>query len=267
MRRPLVVSLMVLALASIPASVALAQVAPQYTGSEPADGAEMHKAPDTVTVTFSEPLDGSSKLIVKDHCGNRLDDGKVTVSITELSVGIEDKPSGHYMVTYAAVGIGGITGTTEGTFSFKVHAGTGCDGGAGHDQHGGTGTDHSGSDDHSGGSDHSGHSGGSGHNAGSGDGHTADHSGGAHDDHGAMASDDHSDHAAGGNTEHQDHRNDAVADAERKKENQERLTQLATGGSPYPGLGPDSEAVLMSLGLAAAFGLLGGWVLRTSSRT
>jgi methionine-rich copper-binding protein CopC len=254
---------MVLALATIPASVALAQVAPQYMDSEPADGAEMHKAPDTVTVTFSEPLDESSKMIVKDHCGNRLDDGRVTVSLNELSVGIKDKPAGHYMVTYAAVGLGGITGTTQGTFSFKVHAGTGCDGGAGHDHHGGTGMDHSDHDDHTGGSDHSGHSGGAGHQAGSGHEHTTDHSGGAHTDHGTAPGSDHSDHAPGGDAEHQGH-HDAVAEVERKKE---RLTQLATGGSPYPGLGPDSEAVLMSLGLAAAFGLMGGWILRTSSRT
>jgi methionine-rich copper-binding protein CopC len=260
MRRIVVVGCLAFVLASVPAVAALAQAAPQMTASDPEDGAQLHEAPDTVSATFNEPLDESSKMVVEDHCGNRLDDGNVTVSVNELSVGIAKKPAGHYIVTFAATGVGGVTGNTNGTFSFEVHAGTECTGGSGHHHHGGTGSEHTGHNGHTG-SQHEGH-----------EGHGASHEhAGGHTEHSGHLAGEHADHAE--HAEHADHTDaehhhedaSAVAAEQLKEQKEARVTQIASGDSPYPGLGPNSEAVLMSLGLAAAFGLLGGWVLRVSS--
>ena len=253
------------------ASAAVAPVAPQYSSSDPADGDTMHQAPDQVTVTFSEPLDSSSEMIVEDHCGNKLDDGNVEVSLNEMSVGIAKKPAGHYMVTYAADGVGGITGSTQGRFSFKVHAGEslcGDSGNGGHGGHGGSGSTtggthkgHGGSEGHDQGNGHSGHSKG-GHSAGGnqttgGSEHTAHESGagGSHMEHDA---------AAGSEAGHGEHADMKGGSSERDDQD---LTGLAAGETPMPELNPDSTAVLLALLLCAAFGALGGWVLRISARS
>src|SRR5687768_12967664 len=149
MARLALLALLALSLAApaVAAPAGAVALAPQYSSSEPADGEELHQAPDSVTATFTEPLDPSSEMIVEDHCGTRLDDRNVEVSLNEMTVGIAKKPAGHYMVTYVAEGIGGATGSNQGKFSFKVHAGEPCGGsGSGHDGHGrNTGDAH---DDH-----------------------------------------------------------------------------------------------------------------------
>jgi methionine-rich copper-binding protein CopC len=253
MRRSILLGFLSVAIAAVPA-LALAQAAPQYMSSEPEDGAELHKAPDQVTVTFNEPLDSSSQLVVENHCGDRLDDKKVEVSLNEMTVGIAKKPGGHYIVVYSAVGVGGVTGTNTGSFSFEVHAGEECTGGAHH--HGGeVGQGHEG---HEGGAGHEGHSGEEGHGAHQ-QGH-AGHSAGEHEGHSPTEHAGHLDHAAGEHANHSEGQTLTLAE-QRKR----RYGEIATGESAFPPLAPDTPAVFMSLGLAAGFGLIGGWVLRVSS--
>ena len=119
------IAIVFVAVLAIPASAA-ASAAPLYVASDPADREQIHQAPERVEVTFTEPLDESSDLTIQDTCGRTLDDGKVQVSANTMSVGIKRRPSGKYVVSYAATGIGGITGTNAGGFQFKVHAGRPC---------------------------------------------------------------------------------------------------------------------------------------------
>ena len=250
-------------LLTAPAGAALA-LAPQYVSSEPEDGAKLHQAPDEVRATFSEPLDPSSEMIVEDHCGNRLDDGNVEVSANEMAVGIEKKPSGHYMVTYAAVGLAGATGTTNGEFSFMVHAGKACDGGM---EHGHPGKDpkhpnehenHPGKEE----TRHEGHNN-MGHRSGTGGGdHSTGHNGG---EHATASGGSHSEHSMRSEDNHGQHDRVEAARQVRQQKNR-RLRGIATGESPFPALAPDSTAILLALALCAAFGGLGGWLLRVSAR-
>jgi methionine-rich copper-binding protein CopC len=237
--------------AALPASAA-----PQYQSSSPEDGEVVHKAPAQVSVTFSEPLDESSQMIVKDHCGNRLDDKNIEISLNEMSVGIAKKPAGHYMVTYRATGIGGVTGSTNGTFSFKVHAGTECSGGTHH--HGGSETGHQ---NHEGPGTHEGHEGQN--HEGRQSGHEG-HAAGTHEDH--AAHEDHLGHAA--QEEHaadQHHHHPDEEPLNLAQQKQRRYGEIASGESAIPPIAPDTPAVFASLALAAAFGVIGGWVLRVSS--
>src|SRR5687767_1723726 len=138
--RKIGLSALLMVLLAAPVLPAAAQgIAPEYVESEPSDGATMHQAPSEVIVRFSEPLDESSTMEVRDECGSKIDDGNVVVSLQEMSVGIAEEPSGPYKVNYYAKGIRGLTGQTTGSFTFTVHAGAACDGGGdgGHGGHGG----------------------------------------------------------------------------------------------------------------------------------
>ncbi|MDQ3646532.1 MAG: copper resistance protein CopC, partial [Actinomycetota bacterium] len=144
---------------------------PQLASSTPEAGSEQHQAPERVELTFSEPLDtGKSWVGVFDECRRRLDAGDVEVMLNEMSVGIAKTPAGKYTVVYQARGVGGVTGTTNGTFDFVVHAGESCDRGG-----------------------HSGHGDGGGNGAGDGNGHGDGHGDGDGDGHGNRGGDQHRD--------------------------------------------------------------------------
>lgn len=229
-----------------------ASAAPTYVSSEPADGERVHKAPEEVSVTFSEPLDPSSTLEVRDDCGRRADDEDVRVENNTMTVGMAVAYSGTYTVLYEAVGLAGLTGTTEDDFNFTVHMGPGCDGSAGgHGGHGdeGGGTEHG--DGHQGGGQHEGgrgeHAGGEhvtheaapGHGGGHGDHH------GEHDTQKATQGTDQSDDSAPG---------PSVAAAG------EQPTTAADRAAP-----PSASVAIVALALAAVVGVVGGWVLRVSA--
>lgn len=241
--------------------------APTYVASEPEEGEQVHKAPDEVTVTFSEPLDASSTMEVRNECGKRVDDGEITVELNQMSIGIAKKPVGEYQVDYVAVGPAGVTGSTEGSFTFTVHAGESCDGsGGGHDGHGGQkGGDQKGGG-HNGGHKGSGRESG-GHNGehlGSGGGHTAG-SGPAHTGHetAAPGSGHRADHDGPGHAGHHDkkneHRNDEHASPDEAPD--DRPIESAAGEGIAAEV-PDATTALIALALAAALGVLGGWLLR-----
>lgn len=101
--------------------------APQVVSSDPESGQEFHAdAPERVSITFSEPVDSSSRLRVLDDCGNRVDDGKISVGgilSNEISVGITKTVRSTYTVKYVATG---ITGEASGGYGFVVHGGKPC---------------------------------------------------------------------------------------------------------------------------------------------
>jgi len=263
----------VAALVVAPASAA--GMAPTYVSSEPSDGEELHRAPDRVEVTFSEPLDESSELSVTDSCGRTVDDGRASVDGNTVSIGIALKPSGHYQVDYRATGIAGLTGTTTGGFHFMVHFGKDCDGGSGggHEGHGGkkNGGGGGGHDEHdgSGGDQHE--SGGGHDESGSGEhtgsGHTSSTGGnahtGAHTD-GSGGDEGHGAHGKrnkgnGHKGKHRDHR---TTKGPASDEGSAGRTLAAGDGQP---LAPDGRAVTLALGFSLALGSVGGWFLRVSA--
>ena len=249
----LVVAVAVPAVASQPAP-------PRYQSSEPSDGATVHQPPDRVEVTFDQPLDDSSSLGIKDECGRTVDDGSTEVDGNSMSIGVAEKPSGDYHVEYTAVGLGGLTGRSEGHFTFTAHGGKPCDGGKNdhddhddddendHDDHGDKDhdSDRHDDDDHSTTTDH-----GSDHSSSDGD-HTE------HDS--AMGTHDGSGHSGGSDGNHDEHSGDGKAQA----------------GGDVPGITSpddtsrkllsraDSSTLLLSLGLCLLLGVLGGAILRTS---
>ena len=246
-------------LALIGGGVALA--APTYLSSQPADGERVHKPPKRVTITFSEPLDASSTMTVRDHCGRTLDNGNVQVEVNEMSVGIAKKPGGHYIVTYTAVGLAGVTGSAKGNFGFKVHAGKSCSGLQHQHQPKTTGT-------------------GNGHGAGHGNGsgqehethpptatseeHPDDHAGGAGGTEQGHAKHEGNKKHAGG--KHGDKRAHGLGHDANGHESGDRFQPQALdrGQTPIPDFVPGSEAVLMALAAAAGLGAFGGWLLRNS---
>lgn len=268
------------------APASAAAVAPSYVSSDPSDGEELHRAPDRVEVTFSEPLDASSELSVEDSCGRAVDDGNVTIEGNTMTVGIALKPSGHYEVSYAATGLAGVTGTNNGGFHFMVHLGKACDGGGGHSGHGGKNKGGGGD----GGGQHEGHGGGGGegeHEGGSGghsgSGHSSPTGGsGAHSG-GHMSSTDapaHSGgHAAGSGSERhgkrhgkghgkgrghgKGHGNHKGAAPDNSGTDETGAPPPLAAGDGQP-LAPDGQAVMLALGLSLALGAVGGWFLRVS---
>lgn len=258
-------SLLVLLVAA--PAVASQAAPPQYQSSEPSDGAAVHQAPDTVEVTFDQPLDSGSSLSVTDACGRSVDDGSTEVSGTTMSIGLEDKPSGRYLVEYVARGIGGLTGEEKGDFSFLAHGGDDCkrkgsqnnhSNGHGNDGQGNGNGDHEGN--HGEKNVSNGHAGND-HSAGSAGGSTATtHSG---TDHSTTATSGHNGagpDAQGGNQHsgsgHQGGSQAAgpeTIDGITSSDTQRELLTRA-----------DSTTLLISLALCAALGILGGVVLRAT---
>jgi methionine-rich copper-binding protein CopC len=233
------------------ASHALAAGAPQYVSSDPAKGESLHEAPERVEVTFSEPLDPSSDMAVSDECGRRVDDGQVEVVATQMSVGIEKQPAGKYTVEYTAVGIGGVTGSAGGSYSFSVHRGPTCPGGPGH---GGHGNGHNGTD---GGEQGHGHDRGE-HDPsvhGSGEAHEGDHT-----VHGAT-------HASGSAAAHEKHdgrngRHDHNGRGHEKHhpKKADEPPELAGPGLRSERL--DGSTAAVTIAVAMLFGVAGGGMLR-----
>lgn len=255
----------VLLLAAAAPAVASQAAPPQYESSEPSDGATVHQPPERVEATFDQPLDDSSSLVVTDACDRTVDDGRTEVDGNTMSVALEKAPSGEYHVEWTAVGLGGVTGTSKGHFTFTAHGGKACDGektdhhpdhpddpddpdhpdhpddGKGnHDDHG---------DDHGGSSDHD--------------------DNGTHTTHSSMSSGtSHNGHDGTGGREHNNHTSHAG----------DEKSQGNGGGESgeIPGITSaddrsrnvlsraDTSALLLSLGLCLVLGVLGGAILRAS---
>ena len=273
MRISLALRALILAVVMVGWMAAPALAEPTVLSSDPEAGAEMHEPPGEVTIEFSEPLQDSSGMTVKDGCGNKVSEGTgriVGTAMNELNVIVGDAPHrGTYTVEYVATG---VTGTATGSFDFVVHGGTACDGSGGGGNHGGhnnggggnTGGGNHGGHDGSGGGDHNSsggtHNGGATHNGS--DHNGSDHNGSDHD----MDDMDMSEH-----DEHQNmkHKNNNRHDGHKggKHPNQ------GNGGGPIAAPDdlagatdiPTGTTVVIALGLAILMGLIGGWVLRMST--
>lgn len=258
-------------LAGMAPAAARQNSAPVLVDSSPSNGETVHEAPARVEMTFSEPLDESSTIEVRDECNRRVDAGDTTVDLNEMSVGIAKAPSGVYVASYSATGLGGVTGTTDGSISFTVHMGSSCDGSGG--GHGGHGRDDGGGD-----GNHDGHGSGGGSGGHSGGDHSGgDHSGADHSGTSAHAAGAHSSggttHAAGGHNGahdnkgkgkgkhggHGKHGDQGDGDAA-----QPPVTDLAAPGDLVPA--PDGSTLLVALGASILFGAGGGLLVRVGVR-
>ncbi|MFN2594029.1 MAG: copper resistance protein CopC [Actinomycetota bacterium] len=229
--------------------------APMYVTSDPQSGSTVSSAPSTVTVTFSQPLDSSSKLRVIDHCGERVDTGGSRINLNQISVSLHQmEPSGKFIVLYTAVGPQGLTGATTNGFTFTATSGMACgmkmNMGGGSNMHGGG---------HMGGGDMGGMGSGDGSHAGMsmGDNMTMPTShGGSTNMNGMTMSHDRS-------TGHHGMKgmggmNDMHMGGHR------RPPPSASGALPAFDLRPDGTMALVALALAGALGGLGGIALRLS---
>lgn len=90
--------------------------------SDPIAGSSLKAAPPSVSLTFSQKLEGAfSSIRVFNAMGVRVDDGKAHVdpnNPTVLRVGLKPLTPGSYKVQWRALSVD--THTTEGAFSFKV---------------------------------------------------------------------------------------------------------------------------------------------------
>ena len=265
----------ILAVVMVGWMAAPALAAPTVLSTDPEEGATMHQPPGDVTIEFSEPLQESSGLTVKDSCGKKVSEGDSRIvgpAMNELNVVVGPAPHrGTYKVEYVATG---VTGTATGSFTFVVHGGVDCDGsggggGGGHGGHGGGGDGDGGGS----GGGHGGH-GGSGDGDGDHDSSRGDHDGsgdgGAH-----STSSDHSGMDMSGHGEHQDmaHKKSGKKNRHANHRPNEGANQRGPGNPPIAAPGgsdpvtdiPTGTTVVLALGLAVLMGSVGGWVLRVSS--
>lgn len=261
-------------LALAPFSAALASQAPQYISSDPAGGAELHEAPSSVSVSFSEPLDADSELHVF-ACGKRVDAKDSAVTLNEIEVSLASGPTGKYEVHWTAVGFGGITGTSEGSIGFSVgHGKVTCDGPGHGSGHGGKGGGkHEGSGHGSGGgSGHegSGHQGsghqGSGHSSGSGSSHSgsgSSHTGGSSHSGGGSHSASDGDHSGGhGKDDKSESGHGSGHGTSTTEDPAAGNPNFASDGGPFPIPTPESGAVILALVACLGLGITGGWLAR-----
>lgn len=261
MRRLLLLATAMVAMvfAAAPAALARAQeMAPTVRSADPPPGSQMHKAPAEVTLTFSEPLDPSSTMSVRDSCKQQIDNGAVVINLTEMRVGIQDTPSGVYKVAFTAVGVGGVTGETSDSYTFTVHGGKPCGSmPPGHD-HGGGPPDE--------GHDHGGMPGEpSGHGDDSGDHEDMDH--------GSTSEDGHGNRHGGGGHQHGGNGHNGGRDGGGNGPNEGTeieppvaIGPQAGGYIPVTPL-PSGTAILAALAGATIVGALGGLILRLSAST
>ncbi|MGH2788553.1 MAG: copper resistance CopC family protein [Actinomycetota bacterium] len=248
---------------------------PRYVGSEPSSGEFVHQAPDTVSITFSEPLGPGSTMAVTDECGRRIDGGGVTIDDNQMSVALSAGPRGIHTVTYSAAGEDEASPATPGSFTYRVHLGRDCDGSGG-----GGGNHHPGDGGDGNGNGHGGHPGDRGdrdhgdHGSG-GTGPAADHDG-AHSD---MEHDPSEHTLASGTSKHSHPDRDRKGGHHRGRK--DKPGQPTRTGDTSPGTGFDGDGVaaegpgpvvpqatggdlVLALGLAAGFGAAGGVLLRFS---
>lgn len=274
-------------LALAPFSAALAAAAPQYISSDPANGAELHEAPESVSVSFSEPLDAESELRVF-ACGKRVDEGNSTVTLNQLEVSLASGPTGLYEARWVAEGFGGVTGSSAGLIEFSVGHGDVSCGGSGHGRHGGSGKGHGGGGEgHSGsGSGHegggSGQSGSGNSHSGSGSSHSGSGTSGSHSSGSTHSSGGHSggassssDHGSGKHSSGSGKHGSGHGEGKDKGHGEghgssgSETTGEETAGNPnfaadgpLPITTPEAGAVLLALFACIGLGVTGGWLAR-----
>ena len=243
-----------------------AYAAPQYEDSEPGDGSSVQTAPASVSVTFNEPLDDSSTLTIENECGARVDGGATFVELNEMRMDLtEGHYSGTYTIGYKAVGVGGVTGTNEGSISFDVAEGHSCDDGGNNNHNHGNGNKNGNNHNH--GNEHDNH----GNDDDHGD-HGDDHGSMDHDDHSTMDHDTHStmgsshSHTSGTDHSSMEHGsgNGEHPHGGEGHDNPGGSVKGSFASGPLPELPPDGRTVLLALLLCAGMGVVGGVFLRNA---
>jgi methionine-rich copper-binding protein CopC len=247
--------------------------APRYEDSEPNAGAAVQTAPSSVSVSFSEPLDDSSSLSVANACGDRVDSGATTVDLNEMQIAIpEAHYSGKYTVSYHAVGLEGVTGETDGSFTFEVAEGHPCDD-HGDKKH----PEHPKHPDHPEDPDHPKHpeehdpkeghgvrhdgDGGHGDGHAEGDHSMTDHGASSHTGHSSTSA-SHGSHESGSarpGSHHENGKHGTDGDHGRHDPTEGSFTS-----GPLPRLPADGQAALLALVLCAGLGVVGGVFLRSA---
>ena len=97
-----------------------------YKSSDPADRSSVSAPPSRVTAEFTEPLAQGSYLQITDPCGSRVDGGDVSIVGYEMAVSMSGSRSGTYTVFYQALSQLDPH-VVEGTFTFGVTSGPGCE--------------------------------------------------------------------------------------------------------------------------------------------
>ena len=245
---------------------AAAQTAgPAFEDSGPDQGDLEHEAPREIFIQFSESLGPSSSTQVYDECGRRLDDGAADVRGDTLWAQLVLRPAGRYLVVYSASGSAPGSGTTEGSFTFRVHFGPSCggepgDGPGGHGGHGeGPGEGPNG---------HGGHAGSPGGHMGHSDPGTHVAALESHENH-PTGSGPHSSHDTDkgpGGSKHEKGHGGHGSDRGKADEDDEREVALRNSGSSDLAPPPGTEIVLTAIALCIALGLFGGFALRASGR-
>ncbi|MEA2477687.1 MAG: CopC domain [Actinomycetota bacterium] len=230
--------------------------APMYITSDPQAGSSVQSAPSNVSVTFSQPLDSSSKLRVIDNCGARVDTGGAQITVNQISVPLRKQPSGKYIVLYTAVGPQGLTGATTNGFTFTVTSGMPCGmkmnmGGMGGMGHGG----------HNGGGDHMG----MGSMHGSKPGHSMDMTMTNHAMSGGSMQMNNMTMSSGSSHSHHSMTGMHGMGGMKMGGKKNQPPPSASGALSAFDLRPDGTMALVALGLAGALGGLGGLVLRLSA--
>jgi len=265
---------------------------PTFEDSGPDQGDLEHEAPREIFIQFSENLGPSSSAQVYDECGRRLDDGAADIRGDTVWAQLLLRPSGRYLVVYSVSGEGPEAGTTEGSFTFRVHFGPSCGGepgdgpGPGHGGHGdgpgdGPGPGHGGHGDGPG-DGHGGHQDpGDGHggHTGTGERHTGHPGGGEHEGHDpALTSHDGHPATMGGHSQHGSEKHEGAEHAgghgkdhgsgsgPGDGEGDERDVALPDSG--LNGLAPPlgTDIAVTAIALCIALGLFGGFALRASGR-
>ena len=274
---------------------------PAFEDSGPDQGDFEHEAPREIFIQFSESLGPSSSTQVYDECGRRLDDGAADIRGDTLWAQLVLRPAGRYLVVYSASGSAPGSGTTEGSFTFRVHFGPSCGGEPGDgpgDGPGGQGGHGNGPGDGPGA--HGGHGNGPGDGPGDGPGHgghwngPGDGPGGrhagspgghmGHSDPGThvghdRAVDSHEEHPTGsgrhsshdtgkgpGGSKHEKSHGGHGSDRGRGEGGEGREVALRDTGSSDLAPPPGTEIALTAMALCIALGLFGGFALKASGR-
>ena len=93
--------------------------------SDPADGANLKKVPNEVSVTFSETPAADSRFVVKDGCGDVI--GDPSVEEKSIVVAVADAQPGTWSVKWNVLSAEDGH-QTEGAISFKVKGEPDCSG-------------------------------------------------------------------------------------------------------------------------------------------
>ncbi|MER5624974.1 copper resistance CopC family protein [Streptosporangium sp. NPDC002544] len=120
MRRLLTVLL--LACAALLGAVTPAQAHNVLIDSDPRDGAELATGPETITLTFDQPVrQGFAQISVTGPDGTRWEDGKTAVDRAKASVRVKALgPAGEYVVGYRILSADGHPVSSKITFTLTA---------------------------------------------------------------------------------------------------------------------------------------------------